>query len=119
MSKLKRPRVGLVWKSIWGDVGSLVVRASNSRPEGLDSMSEATKYPPSVTEYVLVKSVGPKSCGLSRAQGLENISLPFSSLQKLEVEIGGVAIYRPFGEFRRAKSYCHLYGAHGQRQAFF
>ncbi|GFT53991.1 uncharacterized protein TNCV_153521 [Trichonephila clavipes] len=24
------------------------------------------------------------------------------------VEIGGVAIYRPFGEFRRAKSYCHL-----------
>ncbi|GFT97530.1 hypothetical protein TNCV_386981 [Trichonephila clavipes] len=29
---------------------------------------------------------------------------------------GGVAIYRPFGEFRRAKSYCHLYGAQGQRQ---
>ncbi|GFV14290.1 transposable element Tcb2 transposase [Trichonephila clavipes] len=26
-----------------------------------------------------------------------------------------VAIYRPFGEFRRAKSYCHLYGAQGQR----
>ncbi|GFU64244.1 hypothetical protein TNCV_3927251 [Trichonephila clavipes] len=26
----------------------------------------------------------------------------------MEVEIGGVAIYRPFGEFRRAKSYCHL-----------
>ncbi|GFX51849.1 uncharacterized protein TNCV_5015511 [Trichonephila clavipes] len=23
---------------------------------------------------------------------------------------GRVAIYRPFGEFRRAKSYCHLYG---------
>ncbi|GFV32105.1 hypothetical protein TNCV_1673941 [Trichonephila clavipes] len=31
---------------------------------------------------------------------------------------GGVAIYRPFGEFRRAKSYCHLYGAQGQRQAY-
>ncbi|GFV53093.1 hypothetical protein TNCV_2893251 [Trichonephila clavipes] len=29
-----------------------------------------------------------------------------------------VAIYRPFGEFRRAKSYCHLYGAQGQRQAY-
>ncbi|GFX00774.1 hypothetical protein TNCV_4577411 [Trichonephila clavipes] len=37
----------------------------------------------------------------------------------VEVEIGGVAIYRLFGEFRRAKSYCHLYGAQGQRQAYF
>ncbi|GFY06257.1 hypothetical protein TNCV_2680501 [Trichonephila clavipes] len=36
----------------------------------------------------------------------------------VEVEIGGAAIYRPFGEFRRAKSYCHLYGAQGQRQAY-
>ncbi|GFV28921.1 hypothetical protein TNCV_3486631 [Trichonephila clavipes] len=36
----------------------------------------------------------------------------------VEVEIGGVAIYRPFGEFRRAKSSCHLYGAQGQRQAY-
>ncbi|GFV42613.1 hypothetical protein TNCV_1924351 [Trichonephila clavipes] len=31
---------------------------------------------------------------------------------------GRVAIYRPFGELRRAKSYCHLYGAQGQRQAY-
>ncbi|GFW39015.1 hypothetical protein TNCV_1830071 [Trichonephila clavipes] len=37
----------------------------------------------------------------------------------VEVEIGGVAIYRPFGEFSRANSYCHLYGAQGQRQAYF
>ncbi|GFX10074.1 uncharacterized protein TNCV_4539451 [Trichonephila clavipes] len=45
----------------------------------------------------------------SQAQGLENISLNFSFHAKIvEVEIGGVAIYRPFGEFRRAKSYCHL-----------
>ncbi|GFS55065.1 uncharacterized protein TNCV_2441441 [Trichonephila clavipes] len=36
----------------------------------------------------------------------------------VEVEIVGVAIYRLFGEFRRAKSYCHLYGAQGQRQAY-
>ncbi|GFS57737.1 hypothetical protein TNCV_2908541 [Trichonephila clavipes] len=36
------------------------------------------------TEYVLVKSVGPKSCGLSHEhRGLENISLPFSPMQKL------------------------------------
>ncbi|GFV09735.1 uncharacterized protein TNCV_2597901 [Trichonephila clavipes] len=41
-------------------VGSLVVRAPDSRPEGLGSMS----VPPNTlrvhTEYVLVKSVGPK-----------------------------------------------------------
>ncbi|GFW88057.1 DUF4817 domain-containing protein [Trichonephila clavipes] len=35
------------------------------------------------------------------------------------VKIGGVTIYRTFGEFRRAKSYCHLYGAQGQQQAYF
>ncbi|GFT51793.1 hypothetical protein TNCV_4440841 [Trichonephila clavipes] len=29
----------------------------------------------------------------------------------VEVDIGGVAIYHPFGEFRRAKSYGDLYGA--------
>ncbi|GFW44698.1 hypothetical protein TNCV_4482431 [Trichonephila clavipes] len=34
---------------------------------------------------------------------------------------GGVAIYRPFGEFRRANLHCHLYGSQGQgqRQAYF
>ncbi|GFX63125.1 hypothetical protein TNCV_5084371 [Trichonephila clavipes] len=31
---------------------------------------------------------------------------------------GRVSIYRPFGEFRRAKSHCYLYGAQGQRQAY-
>ncbi|GFY30240.1 hypothetical protein TNCV_3091471 [Trichonephila clavipes] len=94
------------------------------------------------TEYVLVKTVGPKSCGLSHERRrLENISLPFSSMKKLwrwraqgtreyspplqflaeivDMEIGGVAIYCSFGEFHRAKSYCHLYGAQGQRQAYF
>ncbi|GFW61026.1 hypothetical protein TNCV_4872361 [Trichonephila clavipes] len=34
----------------------------------------------------------------------------------VEVEIGGVTIYRPFGEFHRTNSYCHLYGAQGQGQ---
>ncbi|GFT50249.1 histone-lysine N-methyltransferase SETMAR [Trichonephila clavipes] len=39
----------------------------------------------------------------------------------VEVEIGGVAIYQPFGEFRRANLSCRLYGAQGQgqRQAYF
>ncbi|GFT73584.1 hypothetical protein TNCV_4021831 [Trichonephila clavipes] len=36
------------------------------------------------TKYMLVKSVGPKSCGLSHeCRGLKNIALPFSSMQKL------------------------------------
>ncbi|GFT27087.1 hypothetical protein TNCV_4676041 [Trichonephila clavipes] len=61
-------------------VGSLVVRASDSRPEGLGSMPDATKYPPSTHGFPC------RNCG------------------------DGVAIYRPFGEFHRAKSYCHLYG---------
>ncbi|GFX18528.1 hypothetical protein TNCV_3371011 [Trichonephila clavipes] len=38
----------------------------------------------------------------------------------VEVDIGGVAIYRPFREFHRANT-CHLYGAQGlgQRQPYF
>ncbi|GFX33656.1 hypothetical protein TNCV_1933231 [Trichonephila clavipes] len=39
-------------------VGSLVVRASDSRQEGMCSMPDATKYPPST--HGVVKSVGPK-----------------------------------------------------------
>ncbi|GFV59715.1 uncharacterized protein TNCV_1907861 [Trichonephila clavipes] len=65
------------------------------------------------TEYVLVKSVGPKILwGESRVQGTEGY-LPPLQLHALnvEVEIGGVALYRLFEEFRRTNSYCHLYGA--------
>ncbi|GFV36071.1 uncharacterized protein TNCV_345871 [Trichonephila clavipes] len=56
-----------------------MVRASDSRPEGLGSM------PPNTlrvhTEYVLVKSVGPKVLWAeSRVQ--ENNSLPFSFMPK-------------------------------------
>ncbi|GFT72039.1 hypothetical protein TNCV_2516581 [Trichonephila clavipes] len=63
-------------------VDSLVVRASDSVPDGLGSM------PPNTlrvhTEYVLVKSLGSKTCGLNHEHiGLENISLPFSSMQKI------------------------------------
>ncbi|GFX44511.1 uncharacterized protein TNCV_4713371 [Trichonephila clavipes] len=75
------------------------------------------------TEYVFVKSVGPKVLWAeSRVQGTGEYFLPLQSHCKIvEVEIGGVAVYRPFGEFRRANSYCHLYGAQGlgQRQAYF
>ncbi|GFT33548.1 hypothetical protein TNCV_4381381 [Trichonephila clavipes] len=58
-------------------VGSLVVRASDSRPEGLGSMPDATKHPPSTHESRC------RNCGGG--------------------DRGRVAIYRPFGELRRAK----------------
>ncbi|GFW98639.1 uncharacterized protein TNCV_2758181 [Trichonephila clavipes] len=62
------------------------------------------------TEYVLVKSVGPKVLwAVSRVQGVGEYFPPLQSHGKIvEVEIGGVAIYRPFGEFFRANSYCHM-----------
>ncbi|GFX08592.1 hypothetical protein TNCV_4170911 [Trichonephila clavipes] len=81
-----------------GAVGSLVVRELYSTPEGLDSMSDATKYPPSTTKYVLVKSVGPKVLWAeSRVQGTGEYFPPLQSHGKIvEVEIGGIAIYRPY-----------------------
>ncbi|GFV52391.1 hypothetical protein TNCV_1271451 [Trichonephila clavipes] len=63
-------------------VGSLVVRASDSRPGGLGSMLPNTLRVH--TEYVVVKPVGRKSCGPSHERrGLENISLTFNFMQKL------------------------------------
>ncbi|GFX97630.1 uncharacterized protein TNCV_2841901 [Trichonephila clavipes] len=59
-------------------VGSLVVRASDSRPEGLGSMPDATKHPPSTHGSRC------RNCGGG--------------------DRGRVAIYRPFGELRRAKN---------------
>ncbi|GFT82780.1 uncharacterized protein TNCV_4433691 [Trichonephila clavipes] len=53
-------------------VGSLVVRASDSRPEGLGSMLDVTKYPPSAHGFTC------RNCG-----GRDR---------------GRVTIYRPFGE---------------------
>ncbi|GFX51143.1 uncharacterized protein TNCV_2734941 [Trichonephila clavipes] len=53
-------------------VGSLVVRASDSRPEGLGSMLDVTKYPPSAHGFTC------RNCGGG--------------------DRGRVAIYSPFGE---------------------
>ncbi|GFU85036.1 uncharacterized protein TNCV_1552991 [Trichonephila clavipes] len=75
------------------------------------------------TKYVLVTSVGPKILWPeSRVQGTGEYFPPLQFHAKIvEVEIGGVAIYRPLGEFHRANSYCHLNGDQGlgQRQAYF
>ncbi|GFW87617.1 uncharacterized protein TNCV_4485821 [Trichonephila clavipes] len=73
-------------------------------------------------ECVLVKSVGSKVLWAeSQVQGTGEYFPPLQFHAKIgEVEIGGVAIYRPYGEFHRANSYFHLYGAQGpvQRQAY-
>ncbi|GFW25656.1 hypothetical protein TNCV_1309171 [Trichonephila clavipes] len=58
-------------------VGSLVVRASDSRREGLGSMPDATKHPPSTHGFTC------RNCGGG--------------------DRGRIAIYRPFGELHRAK----------------
>ncbi|GFX12324.1 uncharacterized protein TNCV_63701 [Trichonephila clavipes] len=61
------------------------------------------------TEYVLVKSVGPKVLWADlRVQGTGEYFPPLQFHAKIvEVEIGGVAIDHPFREFCRANSYCH------------
>ncbi|GFW28877.1 hypothetical protein TNCV_202001 [Trichonephila clavipes] len=97
-------------------VGRLVVRGSDSRPEGLQIPSGYTRSTGSLNQWVR------KSCGLiHECRGLENFPPLQFHAKIMEVERGGAAIYRPFGEFRRANSYCHLYGAQGlgQRQAYF
>ncbi|GFX60719.1 uncharacterized protein TNCV_4976951 [Trichonephila clavipes] len=102
-------------------MGSLVVRASDSKPEGMGSMPVPPNSLPVRTEYVLAKSVGQKVFWDElRVQGTGEYFPPLQLHAKIaKVEIAGVTIYHPFGEFRRANSYCHLHGAQDQRQAFF
>ncbi|GFU97960.1 hypothetical protein TNCV_383251 [Trichonephila clavipes] len=73
-------------------VGSLVVRTSDSSPEGLGSMPDTTKDPPVHTD---------------------------SLAEIVEVEIEVVSHLSSLrGSFTELKSHCHLYGAQGQRQAY-
>ncbi|GFV93065.1 hypothetical protein TNCV_2551561 [Trichonephila clavipes] len=73
------------------------------------------------TEYVLVKISGSVVLWAeSRAQELENISLPFSlnaEIVEVEIEVVSPSIVLS-GSFTELKSHCHLYGAQGQRQAY-
>ncbi|GFV11213.1 uncharacterized protein TNCV_2719561 [Trichonephila clavipes] len=69
---LKCSGVHKLFRSMNWAVGSLVVRASDSRPEGLGSMLDVTKYPPSAHGFTC------RNCGGG--------------------DRGRVAIYRPFGE---------------------
>ncbi|GFY27162.1 uncharacterized protein TNCV_2067831 [Trichonephila clavipes] len=68
------------------------------------------------TKYVHVKAVGPKVLWAeSRTQGTGEYFPPLQFHGKIvEMEIGGVAIYRSFGKFHLANLYCHLYGVQGQ-----
>ncbi|GFW92492.1 uncharacterized protein TNCV_518091 [Trichonephila clavipes] len=82
-------------------VSSLVVRALDSRLEGLGSMPVPPNTLREHTEYVLVKSVCPKVLWAeSRVQGTGEYFRPLQFHAKIvEVEISGVAICRPFGNF--------------------
>ncbi|GFV45160.1 hypothetical protein TNCV_4398901 [Trichonephila clavipes] len=94
-------------------VCNLVVRASDSRPECLGSIPSAIKYPPS-THGVRAREIsGSESfMGCITSAGDWRMFPPLQSHGKIvEVEIVGVAIYGPFGEFLRGNSYCHLYDA--------
>ncbi|GFY11225.1 hypothetical protein TNCV_4472111 [Trichonephila clavipes] len=75
-------------------MGSLVVRASDSRRKGLGSMPDAA-------EYVLVKSVDPKvSCGLNHECRGQEYFPPLQFHGKIvKVKIDGVAIYNSIISF--------------------
>ncbi|GFY32146.1 hypothetical protein TNCV_3556541 [Trichonephila clavipes] len=88
--------------SILWAVGSLVVRASDSRPEGLGPMPDATEHPPSTCSLnQWVRSL----VGLIMSAGTGEYFPPlqFTCRNCGGGDRGHVAIYRPFGELRRAK----------------
>ncbi|GFT50606.1 hypothetical protein TNCV_551921 [Trichonephila clavipes] len=90
-----------------GAVGSLVVRASDSRPEGLGSMPDASEYTRSTCSLSQwVRSL----VGLITSAGTGEY---FPPLQFKGRNWGGgnrrCRHQYPFEEFRRAKSYCHVY----------
>ncbi|GFT12277.1 uncharacterized protein TNCV_4005331 [Trichonephila clavipes] len=100
-------------------MGSLEVRAPDSGPEGLSSMTVTPNTLRVHTDYMLVKSVGPKVLWAeARVQGNGENFPPLQFHAKIvEVEIDGGAIYHnvqsSLWKFHRAKSYCHMYGAEG------
>ncbi|GFX35714.1 uncharacterized protein TNCV_745071 [Trichonephila clavipes] len=87
-------------------------------------MPDGTKYSlRKHTEYVLVKSLGPKSSELIYERRDWRIfpspSVPCRNLGGGDRCCRHLSSLRGISEFRRAKSYCHLYGGQGQRQAYF
>ncbi|GFX48308.1 hypothetical protein TNCV_4613081 [Trichonephila clavipes] len=67
-----------------------------------------------------VKSLGSKDMnGKCREWQQLNQTKKFVPCLNCGGRVGGVAIYRPIGEFRQANSYCHLYGGQGKQEAYF
>ncbi|GFS76386.1 uncharacterized protein TNCV_1620281 [Trichonephila clavipes] len=92
-------------------VGSLVVGASDSRPEGLGSMPPNTRRVH--TEYVLVKSVGPKILWAEITSAGDRRIFPSPSVPCLNCENGDqwCRHLSPLLEFLWANPYCPLHGA--------
>ncbi|GFY18047.1 metabotropic glutamate receptor 7 [Trichonephila clavipes] len=89
-------------------MGSLVVRASDRKAW---VRCRCHQIPSKCTWSTCSLNKGVrKSCGLNHeCKGTGEYRPPLQSHGKIvEVVIDGVAIYRPFGEFRRANSYSHL-----------
>ncbi|GFX34675.1 uncharacterized protein TNCV_540251, partial [Trichonephila clavipes] len=85
---------------IVGAVGSLVVRASDSRPEGLSLMPRYTKHLPVHTEYVLVNQWVRSLVGLITSAGTgEYFLLQLTCRNCGGGDRGRVALYRPFRNF--------------------
>ncbi|GFU17440.1 hypothetical protein TNCV_4309691 [Trichonephila clavipes] len=106
--------------NIWA-VGILVVRASDSRPEGLGSNARCHQTPSEYTRSTCSLNQWVRSLVgfiTNAGSGEYFPPLQFTCRNCGGGDRGRVAIYRPFGKFRRAKSYCHLYGALGQQQAY-
>ncbi|GFU13003.1 hypothetical protein TNCV_1457291 [Trichonephila clavipes] len=87
-------------------VGSLVVKASDSRPEGLGSMLDVTKYPPShqIPSECSLNQWVRSLVGLFASTGTGEYFPPlqFTCRNCGGGDRGRVVIYRPFGEFHRA-----------------
>ncbi|GFX77220.1 hypothetical protein TNCV_1680031 [Trichonephila clavipes] len=86
MSRVEKgSRIVTVDTSSLCTVGSLMVRASDSKPEDLGSMPVPPNSLRVHKEYVLIKSVGPKVLWAEshECRELEKISLHFSSMPKL------------------------------------
>ncbi|GFS78724.1 hypothetical protein TNCV_3148921 [Trichonephila clavipes] len=77
-------------------MSSLVVRASDSRPESLGWMPVPSNILRVHTDYVLVKPVGTKVLWTVAAETTVQVVGEYFQFHALigEVEIGGVAIYR-------------------------
>ncbi|GFY10977.1 hypothetical protein TNCV_1124981 [Trichonephila clavipes] len=98
--------------------GEVVLEGRRLQKTDISSISEKGTGASQLSRQVAVRNYPPTNKNtLIRGLTEEWDTLPQQLLDN--VVQSGVALYRPFEEFSRAKSYCHLYGAQRQRQGYF